>query len=228
MLKKNEFGEGALFTITNYIWWFLLGNIYFALTNILFIVVLIGTSSEGASSFNLITLISLLPAGPALVALFSVMGKLVREKDVDITKDFFKAYRQNFFEALFYWTIFLVILSIIYMDVIYFNVNVQFIPIKAIFIILAFILISMILYILPIISRFYFKRIDVLKISFYYTLKKIHITILNWVCLAGLSYILIKTSSPILLFFFWSIICFLIMYNEKSILAEIEEKCLST
>lgn len=226
MAKSNEFGEGIFFTITNYIWWFLLSSVYFALANLLFIFVWIGTSGKGASSFNLITVVSLLPTGPALVALFSVMGKLVRENDVNMTKDFFKAYKKNFFEALFYWGIFLIILSIIYIDITYLNLNVQLRFFKIILISIAFILISMMFYVLPIISRFFFRVRDVFKISFYYALKKIHITILNWICLVGLSYILMRTSSSILMFFFWSVLCYLIMLNEKLIFAKIEEKFL--
>jgi len=232
MNKKNEFGEGLIYTITNYIWWFLLGSFYFALTNILFIFVCFITNALGTSLFNLMTVISLIPTGPALVALFSVMGKLVRENDVNMTKDFFKAYRQNFSEALFYWILLLIILVIIYSDIIYINKNVQFmtfkfiiISAKFILITVACILVSVVFYILPIVSRFYFTKKDVIKISFYYALKKIHITILNWSCLIILSYLSMKLSGPILLFFFWSVFCYLIMFNEKSILADLEEKC---
>jgi uncharacterized membrane protein YesL len=224
MMRRNQFGEGIIFTICNYIWWFLLGNLYFGLTNILFIFAWFGTSAEGVSSFNIINIIALIPTGPALVALFSVMGKLLREKDVDMTRDFFTAYRKNFFEALFHWTIFLIISSIIYFDI----VCTKFMPLKIIFIIVAFLLFSMILYVLPIISRFYFKKIDAIKISFYYCLKKIHITLFNWAYLIVLAYTSLKTGNIILVLSFWSIFCYLIMLNEKTILTEIEEKYLRT
>ena len=228
MGKKKEFEKGSLYTITNYIWCFLLGNFYFTITNILFIISWLSISPKGIPSFNILTVISLLPAGPALVALLSAMGKLVRERDIDMTKDFFKAYRKNFFEALFYWTILLIILSIFYIDIIYFNTNIKFKPVKNVLLMAAFLIISMAFYVFPIISRFYLRIKDVLKISFYYTIKKIHITILNLVCLGGLSYISMKTSSPILFCFFWSVFCFLIMFNEKVVLAEIEEKYVSS
>ncbi len=223
-MAKKEFGEGAIFTITNYIWWFFLGNFYFALTNILFIFVWLGTSSQGDAGFNLLTVISLLPAGPALVALLSVMGKLVRDKDVDMTKDFFRAYKKNFFEALFYWAGLLVILSVIYVDVLYFNSNAKLTVLKMFLTVIAFIVISMALYIFPIISRFYFKVKDVLKTSFYYSIKKFPITVLNWILFVGLTYMAAKITSPFVLMFFWSVLCYLIMLNTKPILNELEEK----
>lgn len=224
MASKKEFGEGILYKITNYVWWFLLGNIYFALTNILFIVVLIGGGSEGVSGFNLITALSLLPSGPAFAALLSVMGKLIREKDVDMTKDFFNSYRRNFLEALFYWSAFIIVMSIIYIDILYMNTNSGLAPVKYILLVAAVILVSMMFYILPIVSRFYFRVKDVLKISFYYTLKKLPVTLLNWICFIGLSYMSTKISIPLFLFFFWSVLCYLVMFNERSILIEIEEK----
>lgn len=234
MYRKKEFGEGIIYTITNYIWWFLLGSFYFVLTNILFIFACFITNAAGTSLFNLMTVISLIPTGPALLALFSVMGKLVRENDVNMTKDFFKAYRKNFSEALFYWVVFIGILSLIYVDIVYLNSNAQLMTAKfilmaakIILISVAFILISVMFYVLPIVSRFYFTKKDVIKISFYYALKKIHITILNWICFIGLLYLSMKIFSSILLFFFWSILCYLIIFNEKSIFKDLEEKCQS-
>jgi len=224
MGKKKEFGEGTIYTIVNYIWWFLLGSFYFAVTNIMFIITWFGTSAQQVPQFNVITIISLLPAGPALVALLSAMGKLVREKDIDMTKEFFKAYKKSFFEALFYWSIFIVALSILYVDIILVNTKMEIGVVKIFLLAMMFLIISMMFYVFPIITRFYFKIRDVLRISFYMSIKKINATILNWACLIGISYVYIKTSNPVLFIFFWSILAYLIMLNEKSILEQVEEK----
>ncbi len=70
--------------------------------------------------------------------------------------------------------------------------------INFILITVAFILISITFYILPIISRFSFRKKDVMKIS-----------------------------NSIVLFFFWSALCYLVMFNEKSIIMDLEGKCAS-
>ena len=44
----------------------------------------------------IILMLSSIPIGPALTALLSLMGKLTREGDIDVTKDFFEAYKVNF------------------------------------------------------------------------------------------------------------------------------------
>jgi uncharacterized membrane protein YesL len=224
MSGNKDFEAGLLFTISNYTWWFLLGNFYFALTNIPFIFVSVGSSATGNFNLNIITFISMLPAGPALIALLSVMGKIVREKDTDMTKDFFKAYKKNFLEALLYWCLLITILTIVYIDIIYLNMKSQTTFIRIVLLAIAAVIVSMAFYVFPLISRFYFKVKDVLKVSFYYAFKKFHITILNWIYLVGLSYVTVKTSSVVLAFLFWSILCYLIMFNTKSILKEIEEK----
>ena len=232
MGKKKEFGEGALFTIFNYVWWFLLASFYFAITNILFIFVWFITNAEGGSIFNIVTVVALIPTGPALVALFSVMEKIVREKDIEFTKSFFKAYKDNFLEVLFYWTVFIGILSISYADIIYINSNAKnssfaYILVSAKFILLAVdvILISTAFYLFPIISRLYFKKKDAIKVAMYYAIKKLHITILNWFYLIGLAYVVINISSPVFIFLFFSVLCYLIIINEKSIIKGLVEKC---
>ena len=50
--SKREFGEGPLHTITNYIFWFFLGNLYFFLLNIPLIFVLIVVLSNGGQQFH--------------------------------------------------------------------------------------------------------------------------------------------------------------------------------
>lgn len=224
MAKKKEFGEGILYTATNYIWWFVLANIYFGLVNIPFIVVYLGSTVGGKFEFSFLFILSLLPAGPAITALLSVMGKLVRDKDVNVTKDFFKAYKTNFLESLFYWAVFIIVLAVLYVDVLYFNNRSQIIFIKYLFVGIGIIGISMAFYIFAIISRFYLRTVDVLKISLYYSIKKFHLTVFNWVYLIGLSVLPTGIFGPVFILAGWSILAYLLMFNMKGVLSEIEEK----
>jgi uncharacterized membrane protein YesL len=224
MAKKKEFGEGIVYTITNYIWWFVLANIYFGLVNIPFILVYLGSTAGGKFEFSFLFVLSLLPAGPAITALLSVMGKLVRDKDVNVTKDFFKAYKTNFMESLFYWAAFIIVLGVLYIDILYFNSKPQIIFIKYIFIGIGIIAVSTSFYIFAVISRFYLRAIDVLKIALYYSIKKLHLTIFNWAYLFGLSVLLTRISGAVFILAGWSILAYLLMFNMKGVLSEIEEK----
>ena len=225
--SKREFGEGPLYTITNYIFWFFLGNLYFLLLNIPLLFMILVLLSNGANPapqwFISISIICCIPVGPAATALLSVMGKLIREKDISITKDFFKAYKLNFFQSLFFGTLEIIIISILFIDIRFFiSGSYSQVLTIFIFIVIAFIF-SMSLYIFPIISRFYLSWKDIVKTAAFYTIRKFHITILNFASFLVVGFIFFKISNFVLLFMA-SIICYLIMFYQQKILLEIEEK----
>lgn len=222
---KRDFGEGPIYTITNYIFWFFLGNLYFILLNIPLLFILITLLSNGTNAisqgFIPIIVICCIPIGPAATALLSVMGKLIRKKDINITKDFFKAYKVNFFQSLFFWSLEMIILSILFIDIklVIASSYPKFLTVS-IFIVITFIF-SMGLYVFPIISRFYLSTKDILKTAAYYTIRKFNITILNLASFLVVILIFFKVSTFILVFIS-SIICYLIMFYQQNILLEIE------
>lgn len=222
--SKKVFTDGVLFTITNYIWWLLLANIYFLVVNIPIIFVALGFFIQRTFEFNIYVFMTLLPIGPALTALFSIMGKLVREKDLDVTKDFFKAYKNNFLEAFFYWSFLLTILCGLYIYLYFFNVRIPIPFIKYGLWVAGIIIISMIFYTLPIISRFYFKIKDVIRISLLYLVKKAHLSILILAYMFVFFFIYLEFPNIVFFLFGWSILAFLIMFTLRNVLDEIQRK----
>ena len=227
MRKKREFGEGVIFTITNYVWWFFLGNFYFCILNIPFIFVAIGMRNYGTADVNMISILMLssIPIGPALTALLSLMGKLTREGDIDVTKDFFKAYKVNFLDSILFWTLGLSILTLAWINILFSNNNSSFTITGIISKIMIFACIALGFYIFPIISRFYLKKKYVLVLSLIYLIKKIYVCI---ICIAAaymLWFILITIKLAVILpLFSVSILCYLVMLLEKGMLQKIEEK----
>lgn len=225
--SKREFGEGPLYTIADYIIWFLMGNLYFLLLNIPLLIVLVVLLSNGTNplpqGFAYIIIVCCIPIGPSVTALLSVMGKLVREKDLTITKDFFRAYKVNFSQSLFFGTIETIILSILYFDIKFFNSS-SYPRILIVFVLIVMGFIFLVsLHVFPIVSRFYFSKKDILKISANYTIMKFNITILHFAILLTVGFIFLKISSLIFICAF-SIACYLIMFYEQKILLDIEEK----
>ena len=224
---KREFGEGPIYTISNYIILFFLGNVYFFLMNIpgLFMLLVFFTNKNNSHQewFYIIFIIGCIPIAPAATALFSVMGKLIREKDISITKDFFKAYKTNFFQSLYFGFIEIIILLILFIDIRFFiSTSYPKFIIYIIIMIMIFIF-SLNLYVFPIISRFYLSKKDILKNAAYYNIKRFHITILNFASFLIIGLIFFKISTFILVFAS-SLICYLIMFFEQKILLEIEAK----
>lgn len=229
--SKREFGEGPMYTITNYIFWFFIGNLYFMLLNIPLLMALVVLLSNGSNpmpqGFIIIFIICCIPVGPAITALLSVMGKLIREKEISITKDFFKAYKTNFFQSLIFGTLEIIIISILFYDTRFLvSRNYPQILTSIIFVIIAFIFL-MSLHAFPIMSRFYLSLKDIVKLSSYFTIRKFHITILNCTSFVVVG-IILYTVSAVAIIFMWSIVCYMIMYYEQKILIEIEDKFLKS
>ena len=82
------------------------------------------------------------------------------------------------------------------------------------------------LYVFPIVSRFYLKTKDVLKLSAFYIIKKFKNTLLNIVGIAAM-FLLVDYAPSVAFMFIASIIAYIIMLNEKSILDDIEEKVIN-
>jgi uncharacterized membrane protein YesL len=225
MPQKKEFGEGILYTITNYIWWFLLGNIYFGVLNIPLIFTLLiyfirPVTVSLPQGFGFVFFLSLIPIGPAITALCGVMGKLVREKDAYFTRDFFKYYKMNFRQSLLIWVAELSILSILYMDLKYFKPQGSQ-AFSVFFMVIAVLITVWGLYSYPLISRFYFKTLDVIKLSIYYSIKKFKITIFM-ICNIIIGIFLILKVASIFLLCIIGIITFMNMYYLKDLFIEIE------
>lgn len=224
--KRREFGEGLIYTSTNYIFWFLQGNFYFWLMNIPFIIVFLLMLLTNGNDFGLLLAISAIPIGPALTALFGVMGRLLREKDVNVTSYFFQSYKANFLESIFFWVLELIIISIIYMDKLYVLSQYNAPVFQMIFLVLMFMSLSMIFHIFPIISRFYFSKTQLIKMALYYSIKKIHISILSLALIYIMWLLLLKVPkiSLLVILLSISIMCYIVMYLHKGTLSELEEK----
>lgn len=223
MASSRHPGEGLISTIANYAYWFLTSNFLFILFNLPFILVWSASFSQRKYSFSVLLVLSLLPTGPALAALLSVMGNLIRNKTIHPLREFFTAYKKNFLDALFWGGIVLAILVMLYMDILYIRTKPSLYFIQIILLAAGTLVISMTFYIFPIISRFYFKFTDVLKLSLYYAIKKFYITLFNFICLLGIVILISKLPSYFLLFAA-SVFCYVLMLNERNILEEIENK----
>lgn len=223
MENRRGFFNAKVFMACNYVWWFLLANIYFAVMNLPMIVNIFVLGNTEMSGVNVFLFICLIPLGPAFSAMFTVMGKLVREKEVNVTKEFFKGYKRNFWESLFFWILQLVLLSVVYIDILYLNTTGLPTIFKYLIIAAAFIIGSIGLYGFPIISRFYLRISDVIKLALKYTFKRLDVTMLNWLTIVAIFLILIRVNN-IMLLFAVSVACYLIMYYEIKILDKIEEE----
>ncbi|MBC8060210.1 MAG: DUF624 domain-containing protein [Clostridiaceae bacterium] len=226
MASKKEFGEGPMYTLFNYIMWIFASNMYFMLCNILLVIYLLSFGKDISSTYVLLYL-ALLPMGPALAAIYATVGKIIREKDISITSYFFKSYKSNFKQAFILGFIECTAILVSIVDIKYFSAmkyGNYFTPFFIALIVLIFIIG---LYAFPLLSRFYLKTTDIIKFSFVYSIKKIHITffILTSIVCAGF---ILYTIPNIAIFFIFGGICYVIMFYEIKILNELESKSTKT
>src|SRR5699024_9710768 len=105
-MQNKDFLDSKLFTAMNYIYWILLSSALFLLTNILFIFVffvMLQAIDQKLLPIDIIfgaLVVAAIPMGPSFAALYRVMWKIIKEKDVSILSDFFKGYRANFKQAI--------------------------------------------------------------------------------------------------------------------------------
>lgn len=226
MAKKN-FLESPIYAAMTYFSWFVVSNIYFMALNILLIFFLFGIQVDlGNIFYYIMFFLAVLPVAPSFTALLSVMGKLVREGDINLTKDYFRAYRQNFKQAFTIGALFDILIVVLLIDIRILKASSLAAFLIPIFYACIFSILLVALNVFPIVSRFYLKTKDVLKLSAFYIIKKFKNTLLNIVGIAAM-FLLADYAPSVAFMFIASIIAYIIMLNEKSILDDIEEKVIN-
>ena len=219
----KEFYDKPIYAVTNYMIGFCLSSIYLAICNILLILFIILTAISPDNFSFLLLFICLIPFGPSLGALYSTIGKIIREKDIYFSSVFWNSYKKNFLSNLKLWLTELILITIFFIDFRYFYVNM---PQTGIHIIIASLIVILLvagLYAFSINSRFELKLKDLIILSLYFMIKKFPTTILKVIVLA-LAYYLLKSVSIVFLIFVPSIVCTIFTYYDKDIFREVENK----
>ncbi|MBA4493481.1 DUF624 domain-containing protein [Paenactinomyces guangxiensis] len=221
MQKRKEFGDGLLFRLTNYIYCLLMTNIYFVLSNMIFLFFFMTLKP----SFSNITIyfLALTLTGPSISALLYSIGKLIREKELSPLKDFFHGYKINFKDTMKFWLPLLLVLYILFVDLQYFNANPSTINnvLSAVFLIGIILMIILSMYAFLINAGFKFRLKDIWKLSIYYSFKKVKITFGN-LGIVIISMFLTSIISDVLIVCIPSLVCYLFMLNSKEIMEDIK------
>lgn len=220
MKSNNNFIDSSFLNIMNYVFNLSMSSIYFILCNSL---ILIGMIFFSFSYENfIIFFILLLPTGPSFTALFFVINKLIKYKDIDVTKDFFSSYKSNFKQSMLIWIVELIIVSILLFDIYIFSSHQNSISSFG----LAFSFVSLLIvfllsfYSFAILSMFKITTKNLLKVSFVSISKHIlpTLSVLSVTFLSAL--LLLKWTFEVLIFS--SLIAYILMFTFKPVLLYIE------
>lgn len=226
-MDSKDFSGGPIYTFANYIYWFILLTFYFSITNIIFFIFLLFLERD-FSNISLY-LLSLVPTGPALSALFYCFDKMVKEKDLVPTRDFFSGYRKNFKDALKLWIPSLFIMFILIVDLQYHFVrDTTFSNIMSIFFLLLIVLFFLILlYAMQINTFFIFRIRDIYRLSAYYIVMNLKETLGN-LGIVFVSLFVASITSNFLLVFFICVILYLIFLNSRIVLQDVKNNFIET
>lgn len=220
MKNENDILNNKFYIITNYVTNFFVTNLWFLV--MISPIIMYMYFFSGHISIPIVLLLSIL-IGPAVTTLFSLMGKLIREKEISSTKDFFHFYKLNFLQGLVVGIILNILISICYFDVNYFSsMGNKYMS----YLFLAFLVLIMMLsmYIYPIISRYNIKIRHLFKLSINLLFKKIYISLscMSMIIIV-IGIIRVARVSLVGALFGSSIICYLIMKIQEKTIDELEE-----
>jgi len=220
-MKKREFGEGALFSLTNHIYGLLMTNIYFIISNAIFLFFFMTLEP----TFSNITLyfLTLILTGPSISALFYSIGKLIREKELSPLRDFYHGYKVNFKDTMRFWLPLLFVLYILFVDLQYFNSNVTTLSHVLSVVFLIGIIATMILMMNAFLinAGFNFRLKDICKLSVYYSFKKVKVTFGN-IGIVIITLFLTTITSNFFIVFTASIVCYVFLLNSRDLLEDIK------
>ena len=219
MADYREACDNRIYLLTSKIIYLFITNVWFLIT-ISPLILYFFISGENIS-IPVLTFLGIL-IGPALSTMFSVMEKVMNNKQDTATKDYFHFYKINFAQSVFVAAIINVVLMICYVDIGYFSsANME--VVSYLFIALAIFMGVLSLYIYPILGRINAKTNDLFKISIKLILKKFYITVTNIsVIIIGVAIVNFTSISLIAVLFGGSAICYFILRMERDMLSEAE------
>ncbi|WP_017472503.1 DUF624 domain-containing protein [Amphibacillus jilinensis] len=211
--------DRPIYRMVNYIYAFFVTNLYFMLLISPFMMVFY--LAEFTVQNILLFYLALIPFGPGFAALLKTMDKLVNEKIIEPTKDFWRFFGQNFKLAWKYWFVQWTIIVILIIDIHYANLYMPMLaPIFLMFIAVCLVLMC---YTFPILTKFEVKLKNLFVISTYAIFKYLKTTLLNLSTIVAFG-IIFYAYPGIAVLFLMSLIGFFMMYNMQTVFKQLEQE----
>ena len=183
----------------NYVFWFFCLNIFF-----------------------FIFLLTLVPLMPSLTVLFYCMGKLIREKDLDLFQDICKGLKLNFKQSFLVWAGELILILILVSNIRFFTLYKFNLFFTCMFIAISILLLAITPYIFILISRFSIKNYALIKNSLILAITRPILSITNILILLA-CFVLFEITPGTTILFIGSIFSFLIVFCNRPILESLEK-----
>lgn len=212
-----------ILTFFNYVFWFLTLNILFLVLNtpLVFYFFFVGISKMG--TYLPLFLICAIPFGVSFTAMIYCMDKLLKNREIEPFKDFFKAVKSSFKNSTIIWIFELFAIFIIFTNLRFFTGINASIIIKGFFTFLLVLLLFITPYIFILTGKFSMNILSTLKSSLVLTITRPVASISNILCLL-VTLVIFEINPGTTFLFMSSIATFLIVFINKTLLRELEKK----
>lgn len=203
--------------------YFLKINFFFLLFNIPVLMFFLFQGISQIRTYLPFFLLCMLPAAPALCAVFFSMNRLLHNQDTTAWKDFMTGYKDSWGKKIALGAIQAMLVWMFWTNVEFFSIQIPVFPLMVIFIILfAFaLIITPDLYLLA--SRYEMKILDYLKGALVMSVTKPVLTLGNIAVLAFVLMLLEIRAGTVVLFMA-SIYGFIVVFMSRNVIREIDEK----
>lgn len=206
----------------NYVFWFFCLNIFFLIFNLPLVLFFLFIGLESIFTYLPLFLLALLPLMPSLTVLFYCMGKLIRDKDLDLFHDICKGLKLNFKQSSLIWSGELILILILVSNIRFFTLYKFNLFFTCIFIALSILLVSITPYIFVLISRFSIRSYDLIKNSLILAITRPILSITNILIILA-CFALFEITPGTTVLFVSSIFSFLIVFCNKQLLESMEK-----
>lgn len=220
-MEERDFTNNGFYRFSVFFWNMVLSNLFLLITNIPVIIVLLMAPKMNIWYFQLTLSFALILGAPGLTALYSLMNKLIKDKYIKVVKDYFKSYKEGFGQSILIGGLIIAFMNILYLDILMFRSS-GFTGLNYVFIGLICFLALLTTYVYPIIGGFNLRGKDILALSVYYGIRRIHFTLLNGAIFIALSFAILNISIFFSLIGF-SLAVYAIMLYQRKMLIKIEE-----
>jgi uncharacterized membrane protein YesL len=221
--RSRQYGDGALFRFSNTVYWFLATEFYLVVTGLPFVFALVFLERDPSNA--VLYAIAGAFLGPAIAAALHCMRKIMREKDLDPTRDFVRGYRLNVLDTLKFWVPAVAVLTILVLNLR--SLETQSSPLDAalqvLMVLVALIGTLWLMNMMVISTAFHFRQRDLARLSVFYLGKTLRITFGNLATLFIAAVLLLLTSDWVLLLSS-SLFVYLFALNTADLVVQVEAR----
>lgn len=212
-----------LLSFFEYVMSFFISNLIFVVCNLPIILFLFLFDIKDVGNYTPLFMLCLLPLAPSLTALLYTMNRLIKFKSISVFRDYFRAYKQNFSISIKTGAIQIILIVSLLTNLNKLHKLSWGYLITPFMYVILFLLCMMCLYLYPLIAKFHIRLLEAYKASLILTITKPLNTITN-ILIFMFALILFQIKASYAILFTASIICYLIMLNQKRIFEDIEQR----